>query len=402
MIKLNCIESIGRDTLKLLLLSFYYSPDLCAGSFRCKALVDAIKAKTDDSVEIEIITTLPNRYASFTVDAQQLEQNGRVRVHRVALPAHQSGMVDQAKAFLAYARAVHRITRDSEYDLVFATSSRLMTAALGAWIARRKKRPLYLDIRDIFVDTIGEVLPAKLALVCKPIFSLLENWTFKRAQRINLVSRGFAPYFSSRYPKQPLSFFSNGIDAEFLDFEQSSIPSAKRGLIQVLYAGNIGEGQGLHAILPELAKRMENRVHFKILGDGGRKAKLEALLIANQCTNVELLPPVERAELVKEYHQADVLFLHLNDYEAFRKVLPSKIFEYAATGKPIWAGIAGYAAEFVKTEVSNAAVFEPCNSLAAEAAFEQLLLASELRDAFVSKFRRQRIMEEMAEDIISS
>jgi len=31
---------------------------------------------------------------------------------------------------------------------------------------------------------------------------------------------------------------------------------------------------------------------------------------------------------------ADVLFLHLNAYKAFEKVLPSKIFEYAATGRP--------------------------------------------------------------------
>ena len=46
----------------------------------------------------------------------------------------------------------------------------------------------------------------------------------------------------------------------------------------------------------------------------------------------------------------DVLFLHLNDYSAFRKVIPSKIFEYAATGKPIVAGVSGYAAEFLRHE----------------------------------------------------
>ena len=34
-----------------------------------------------------------------------------------------------------------------------------MTAILGAHIARKMNRPLYLDIRDIFVETIVEVLP---------------------------------------------------------------------------------------------------------------------------------------------------------------------------------------------------------------------------------------------------
>ena len=72
-----------------------------------------------------------------------------------------------------------------------------------------------------------------------------------------------------------------------------------------------------------------------------------------------LLQPVKRDELIEIYQSADVLFLHLNDFDAFKKVLPSKIFEYAATGKPIWAGVAGYAAEFITSKIENSAVFFP-------------------------------------------
>ena len=31
--------------MKLLVLSFYFPPDLCAGSFRCEALIDALEAR---------------------------------------------------------------------------------------------------------------------------------------------------------------------------------------------------------------------------------------------------------------------------------------------------------------------------------------------------------------------
>ena len=61
---------------------------------------------------------------------------------------------------------------------------------------------------------------------------------------------------------------------------------------------------------------------------------------------MQIIDPVSRSDLFDEYKNADVLFLHLNDYAAFRKVLPSKIFEYAATGKPILAGVAGYMQNF--------------------------------------------------------
>jgi len=172
-----------------------------------------------------------------------------------------------------------------------------------------------------------------------------------------LVSPGFAEYFSKRYPAKRFSFITNGIDEEFvtgstnLDFQASHRRGDPR---VVLYAGNLGEGQALHEIVPQLAKRLGPNVRFKIIGDGGRKEALRAAVSKHGVGNVELLPPIGRRELVEAYKAADVLFLHLNDYPAFKKVLPSKVFEYGAMGKPVWAGISGFAATFVKAELSNA------------------------------------------------
>ena len=260
--------------MKILVLSFYFLPDLCAGSFRCTALVEELKKYSD--CEIEIITTLPNRYASFSVDALQLEKEGNVTIHRVALPSHKSGMVDQIKAFSTYYREAQKIATSGNYDVVYATSSRLFTAFLGARFANKKRLPLYLDIRDIFVDTIKDVLSPKLSLFAKPVFSLIEKYTFKRAQRINLVSKGFKQYFEDRYPHADYRWYTNGIDKEFLlagVIEETPLKPPK--VLQVLYAGNLGEGQGLHNIIPLLAKALEGRVEFHIIGDGGRKAQLE-------------------------------------------------------------------------------------------------------------------------------
>lgn len=387
--------------MKILILSFYYYPDLCPGSFRCAALVEQLKKIVGADIEIEIITTIPNRYSSFTVEAPELEQNEGITIRRILLPKHKSGMMDQALAFIHYAKQVRKLVKSECYSLVFATSSRLMTAVLGSWIARSKKASLYLDIRDIFVDTIADVLPKKLTLCCKPIFSFLEKWSFKKADRINLVSKGFKPYFDHRYPKGTFSFFTNGIDDEFINVIEDNSHAQLTKPITVLYAGNIGEGQGLHTIIPVLATRMQETVQFKILGDGGRRTQLETELQAQGCTNVELMPPVNRKQLIDEYQKADVLFLHLNDYDAFKKVLPSKLFEYAAMGKPVWAGLSGYSAEFVSSEISNAVIFSPCNYLEAEKVFKDLIFAYNSRDYFINKYSRKEIMCSMASDVIS-
>lgn len=384
--------------LRILVLSFYYEPDLCAGSFRSTALVDHLSRH---AVQIDLITTEPNRYASFKPKAAKFATEDNVRVHRISMPAHESGMFDQIMAFKDYYRGTMRLVSQNDYDLVFATSSRLFTAFLGARIANKKKLPLYLDIRDIFSDTITNILSLKIRWLISPIISLIERYTFSSASHINLVSEGFSQYFVKQYPRISLSFFTNGIDKEFLKKSPVVRTSFKdNDIINVVYAGNIGEGQGLHLIIPQLAKLLNNRVKFRVIGDGGLRKKLENAISELSLSNVDLIAPVARDKLIIEYMNADVLFLHLNDYSAFKKVLPSKLFEYAAIGKPIWAGLQGYSAHFARSEITGCEVFLPCNVADAIDKLEALSLNTEPRIKFNKKFNRDNIMKEMVLNII--
>jgi hypothetical protein len=162
----------------------------------------------------------------------------------------------------------------------------------------------------------------------------------------------------------------------------------------------MGEGQGLHAVIPRLARALGAAVQFRLIGDGGRRAELERALQAESVTNVEIVPPMSRQSLLREYASADVLFLHLHSYAAFEKVLPSKIFEYAALGKPVWAGVGGYAARFLREEVSNSAVFAPCDVEGAVRSFEALSLSATPRPEFIERFERRQIMTSMASDLL--
>jgi glycosyltransferase involved in cell wall biosynthesis len=386
--------------LRILVLSFYYHPDVCAGSFRATPFVAALCERVPRGTQVEVLTTLPNRYHTFTREAAQIETGPGLEIHRVRLPPHRSDIAGQSRAFLHFARHTLAHVADRNYDLVFATSSRLMTAALGAWIARRKQARLYLDIRDIFVDTIRDVLPPGAGWAVSRAFSLLESWTMRRADRINLVSPGFAAYFRSRYGDRPLSWFTNGIDQEFL---RSAPPRAagERERVTILYAGNIGEGQALHQIMPGLARALRDRARFVVIGDGGRRRELETALAEAGVDTVEIKAPVGRAELLEAYYAADVLFVHLGDRPAFEHVLPSKLFEYGALGKPVLAGVRGYAARFIAQEMSNAAVFAPCDVAGGVAAFARLVLADQPRPEFVARYARADIVGAMADEVLA-
>ncbi|MBT0005767.1 glycosyltransferase family 4 protein [Vibrio alginolyticus] len=381
--------------MKILVLSFYYAPDLSAGSFRTSSLVEQLRKK---DVEIDVITTQPNRYASLKSEASVFERDGNITIQRCSLPSHKSGMIDQIVSFYSFYKQVSKLVKNKDYDLIYATSSRLFTAFLGVRIGKNKSTPVYLDVRDIFLDTLKDVLNPNLYRVLSPLLSLIEKYTFNSANHINLVSKGFKSYFQSKFNCKSYSFFTNGIDSEFLDvnFYNSGKNENKNENKTILYAGNMGEGQGLHTIIPALAQQYPE-YQFRMIGDGGRKQAL--ISSCKGINNVQILPPIVRSDLNKEYQKADILFLHLNDYDAFKKVLPSKLFEYGATGKPILAGVAGYALEFCSQELSNTAVFYPGNAQDASKALKQLSLETVERKEFIKKFQRSNIMAKLANSI---
>lgn len=203
--------------MNILYLTFYFEPDLCAGSFRNSPIVKELsKRKELENGRIDVLTTMPNRYSSYKVDAKQNEKKGNVHIYRIPLSHHDSGLIDQILAYFKYFKQTLEIVKNTEYDIVVASSSRLFTAFLGAKIARKKKAPLFLDIRDIFRDTITDIFQNKFIVFClNLILKRIEDYTYGYASHINLVSKGFKSYFKN-YVKCDYSFYTNGIDDVFL------------------------------------------------------------------------------------------------------------------------------------------------------------------------------------------
>jgi hypothetical protein len=386
--------------LRILVLSFYFEPDLSACSFRSTALVKSLSKKLSNKDCIEVITTMPNRYKSFRNAAPAFEENNNTRIYRISLSDFRIKHFDQAIAFISYWRGVKNVIENQKYDLVFVTSGRFFSAFLGAIIAKETKTPYYLDIRDILSDGISDIVNNKVVnFFLIPTIKTIEKFSVLTSTHLNLVSEGFKNSF--KYHEGKTTFFTNGIDKTFLgnNFEKNVEVSQGKPKI-ITYAGNIGEGQGLEKIIPEAARRLRGKYIFNIIGDGGTKRILEMKLADLQIDNVNLVTPVNRNELIKYYHESDFLFLHLNNYEAFKKVLPSKIFEYGATKKPIIAGVDGYARKFIKEHLDDALIFEPTNVeefIKSLENYEPIIIS---REEFIEKFKRDIIFDEMTESIL--
>lgn len=382
---------------RILYLSFYFEPDLSACSFRNSPLVKELAQQAQGKAIIDVVTTMPNRYDPSLAKSgtQAIEKRDNYSIYRFEVPENKGGMKSQVLSYQAYYRAVRKFAKNKKYDLVIASTAKLFTGYLAYTIAKKQDCPLYLDVRDLFHENLDNMLSdgisKKLGL---PLIKTIEKRTFANATHINIISGGFKPNFEE-YPKPNYTNFTNGIDDLFLNY-QTGIDKPTNKPLRIVYAGNIGEGQGLHKIIPQAAKKLGKDYQFIVIGGGGNKSELQENIQKLKVDNVELRDPVKREELLEVYSDCDFTFVHLNDYDAFKKVLPSKIFELACFPQPMIAGISGFSNQFVAENVDNHILFQPCDVDDFVKQIENFHYRKIDRTSFKEKFKRSTINQKMA------
>jgi len=116
------------------------------------------------------------------------------------------------------------------------------------------------------------------------------------------------------------------------------------------YVGTIGMACGLHVVLDAAAmlkQRAVDDVVFLLVGDGAQRAPLVDQAEARGLDNVVFTGRQPKAMMPGYLAIMDVCLVHLRKTDLFSTVMPSKIFEAAAMGRPIVNGVAGFAAEFI-------------------------------------------------------
>lgn len=155
--------------------------------------------------------------------------------------------------------------------------------------------------------------------------------TITEAMRRRIVEKGV--------PKSSTSLLPNWSDVEFVrpmrrDNEVRQKFGAGPDDVLVLYAGNMGEKQGLELILDAADELKDQRyIKFAMVGTGATRDRLERAAARRGLANVRFFPaqPLERLPLTLA---AGDVHLVVQRREAADLVMPSKLTNILAAGRP--------------------------------------------------------------------
>lgn len=276
--------------------------------------------------------------------------------------------------------------RGYQADVVWGISPPLFTPLAGALVARARRVPFVLDVQDLWPEEAVAVGALRNPLAIR-IAAGVARFLYRNSTRVVVISEGFAHVVSSQGgATDALHVLPNWVREEtFGAPAPAPLPGAG---FRVVFAGTMGMAQGLGTIL-EAAERLGDRdVSFVFVGEGVEKKRLQDEVRQRGLQNIHFVAAVAQEELPAVLAAADALLVHLRPEKVFETVIPSKTYEYLASGRPVLMGVSGDAARLI--EAAEAGITFPSGDAGAlvEAVEDLLALDEENRQKMGERGRR--------------
>ncbi|HIF95184.1 MAG: glycosyltransferase family 4 protein [Myxococcales bacterium] len=356
-----------KQAMKILFVTHYFPPEVNAPANRTH---EHCRRWVLDGHDVTVITGVPNHprgevFDGFENKWIQEETIDGIHVIRTWMYlAPNAGFLKRIANYLVFAlTAILASFRTNRPDIVVATSPQFFVGVAGAIIAKLKRRPFVLEIRDLWPKSIVELGQLSEGPILRAL-EALERWLYRSASGVVVNTRTFHDHITARgIASDRIELVYNGIDpAAFHPKAKNLELLAKHNLagrFTVAYVGTLGLAHGL-TLLIDVAERMRERkeVQFVLIGDGADRAKLEADISRRGLTNVTLLGLQPRSMMPDWIASIDLLLVLLRDLPVFETVIPSKIFEFLAEERPVVLAAKGEIRRMMD-EAGGALVIDP-------------------------------------------
>lgn len=337
---------------KVLIISQHFPPEIGAASQRMNYIANFLMKLEYDVTVLTSEPCYPNKqlykdYYNGIAGNYPFEVK-RIKSQQKDYSKNKAARIKKYLSFMLSGFSL--IWKDkNRYDFVIATSPPIFVGLIGIFAKLRFKSKLYLDLRDLWPESIeGLNVFAKNNILLRLSYKL-EKLIYNFSDCIIINSQAFEKKVREKLNKpKDFIYLPNGVSKEQISLWQEK----KRGtssITQVTYAGNLGLAQGLTTLIEAAHLLKDNKdIHFNIVGSGVCQDEIIMLAKSYKLTNITFWGAKTRQETMKILANSDIGLIHLIDAKIFETVIPSKIFDYMVHSLPIVAGIGGQGAKVVK------------------------------------------------------
>ncbi len=338
--------------MKILFLDAYFHPEIIAYTHLEKDIISGLL----ENNTVTVVCPSPTRGITDEVAKEYAKikaetlPNG-VSIRRFASPREgRNPLIRAFRYFWCGYRHAAIGKKQVDTDAVFAVSTPPTQGAVAAAVAKKlsKKRgvhvPFIYNLQDIFPDSLVTTGLAREGSLLWRLGRKLENYTYKNADKIIVISEGFKRNIMKKgVPEDKIVVVSNWIDTDAVRpvpreantvFDEFGIPRDK---FTVVYAGNFGAAQGAHVVI-EAAERLKERsdIQFVIFGGGSEFESVRSSVTEKGLKNVFINGLLPQNRVPEVYSAGDVALITCKKGVG-GSGMPSKTWSIMACGTPIIA-----------------------------------------------------------------
>lgn len=336
--------------MKVLFLPAYYYPETAASSYLGDNLREALCA---NECTIELHAPTPTRGISEEERIEYCKKkhryetlfDGKLSIHRFPLFAENKNPLLRALRYvICWTKQFYYALTAKELDCLFLASTPPIQGTIGAFIKCFKQVPFVYNLQDIFPDSLVNNGLAKKGGVLWKIGRVIENFTYKHADKIIVISEDFKKNIMAKgVPEEKIVVVYNWVDQHAvvdIPRDQNKLFDAyglDRNKFYITYNGNIGLSQNMDMLL-EVAKSLRTNpdIQFVLVGNGAYLDEVKRIVAENQLDNVHLLPFQPYEDISHVFSLGDVSLVISKPGTGAASV-PSKTWSIMSASRPVLA-----------------------------------------------------------------
>lgn len=335
--------------MRVLQLTGYFLPEKAASIYLVE---NRLESFANEGFDMVIHASRPTRglsdeeYAEYKNRKEEMMYDGKLRVHRFAMYREGKNPVLRAMrySFNWIIQLWYGLT-EKNVDCVYLESTPPIQGLLGSFLKIFRNIPFVYCLQDIFPDSLAGTSLAKKGGILWKIGRVIENFTYKHADKIIVISEDFKKNIMAKgVPEDKIVVVYNWVDQNAV----VDVPREKNKLFDkyhldrskfyIEYSGNIGLTQNMDMLL-EVMKELKithPNIGLVLVGEGAYKAQVEEIVKRDNLTNVTMIPfqPYEDISYVFSLGDAGLV---ISKPGVGANSVPSKTWSIMSASRPVLA-----------------------------------------------------------------